>query len=241
MKTFGLVISILYFSPGLQAQVSSPPVGDIPVSMASGGGQYGAMFANLMGKKGGNYQSMLGTPYLFDDWAPATVAYNGELFTFDKVKVDVMTNVLEILTESSQEQVLDQQYFKYFYLQSPVDGKNIQFVNAANYSYKGKKLPGGFMKFVQVGEANILRLYKARIQKPSQNAKIVGMDTRDKIVIDEKVYVALEGQLFLIENKKDLLEIFPKKKHKAEHYLKENKVKIDRDEDLVGFLVHCQK
>ena len=236
-----MIIFFLLFLAGgtllLAQQV--PETGTIPISMSSGGGQFESMYANLVSRRNSNYHSMVGSPFLNEQWTKASVEYKDQMFTFDKVKVDVLNNCLEILLEG-ENKILDAMYFKNFTMQDPESGKTLYFVNGMNFKIDRKALTG-FMKKTQVGEMNIYTLFKARIVSPGQNSKLMGVDPRDKIVHTQDLYIENEGKLFQIKNKKSLLEAMRKKQYKAKKYMDTNKVNVKEEDDLVKLLIYCQE
>lgn len=239
MKNYLVVFLLgLFLSPFAHAQ-QPVETGTIPISLSSGGGQYGSMFANLMNRRNYNHHAMLGTPYLNDEWAGAQVEYKGQLFRFDQVKVDILNNCLEIKMDG-EEKILDAKFFKAFTLLPLQANPNLNFVNAMSYKHEGKMLTG-FMKKNQVGEINILTLYKARVSKPRQDAKIVGQDPRDKIIQTQEIYLENDGRLHLVKNRKTLLAALRNQQSKAKKYMEENKVNPRDEEDLVKLLVYCQQ
>lgn len=239
MKNSLLIFAALLLVSTLSYGQQPIETGTIPISLSSGGGQYGSMYANLMNRRNFNYHAVLGTPYLNDEWTGAQVEYQGQVLSFDQVKVDVLNNCLEIMLEGEQK-ILEAKFFKNFTLLPSHGERSLYFVNGMNYKCEGKTL-SGFMKKTQVGDINILTLYKARITKPRQDAKIVGQDPRDKIIQTQEIYLENEGRLYHVKNKKDLSDALPQYQYKAKKYISNNKIKPREEDDLVKLLVHCQQ
>lgn len=238
MKSPAIHIFLCLFLPTfLLAQ--NPPVetGNVPVSQAAGGGQYGGMFANLMNKRPLDIHGKIGSPYLFEDWAKVDLSVMGETVTFEKAKIDLLNNVLEVEVNGA-EKVLDLHYVGEFVIE-PANAEEMTFFNGTRLKYEEKKLTG-FVKVMPVGDMSILRWYKARIVKPTQSSKITGGDPREKIVQSSTVFIMKGDKLYEIKKKSDLLDVMRRKEKKMKTYLKEHKFNLKDDAMLMAMLEHYQ-
>ena len=235
MKT-QLLTFLFIFASACYLISQNPPVetGNIPVS-ANDGAAYGSMFAHLVGKRSNNYHSVVGTPYLYDEWSKGKLLVMGDEASFDEVKINVLENVLEVKIKGA-EKVLESRYLTSFDLIG-ADLTSQHFVNGDRYKYEGRPLTG-FVKETKVGEFTVLTRFKARWVKPDQTDKIVGGDPRDKIVHTKETYIMKGERLTPVKSKKDLLEILKKKEKKIKAFMKENRTNVKEESDLVEVLKH---
>jgi hypothetical protein len=212
--------------------------GLVPVAMSSGGGQFVTLYANLLNRVNTGYQNQVGSPYLSEDWVEARVPFQGQEYVFRQAKVDVLNNCLEVVLEGTPK-ILEARFFRTFTVQGP-DGTSRQFLNGQDLRVDGEPLQG----FVQQSQAGAYQLYthiRARLVKPGQDAKIVGMDTREKIQQTRQLYLGKEGTLQPVKNKKQLLEALDgNHRRQAEKYLRDNKVDLKSEAELLPLLLHCQ-
>lgn len=221
-----------------RAQQAPVESGLVPVAMSSGGGQFVTLYANLLNRVNTNYQGQVGSPYLFEDWAEARVPFQGQEYVFRQAKVDVLHNCLEVVLEGSSK-ILEARFFRQFTVLGP-DGVPRLFLNGQDIEVDGEPLQG-FVQQSQAGAYRLYALFRARLVKPGQDAKIVGMDTREKIQQYQQLYLEKDGVLRPVRNKKQLLEALDgRHRSKAEKYLKAHKVDLKSEADVHPLLLHCQ-
>lgn len=218
-----------------------PPVtGNVPVAVSSGGGQYGSLFANLMNKRTKAEYATLGTPYLFDYWTTGTVDIDGQTYVLEQVKLDLIEKALEVIFDGEQKYI-DAYRFTRFTLYDQENNKAVYFTNSNLYKVGGKRLDSGIMKVTQVGEYNILTHMKARLVHPSQAQLINGVDPRPKVVKENFLYLEHDGVVLPIRRKKDLEKALRRHQGKLKRYMKENKVNVKNEADLMGLLIYIQQ
>ena len=186
-------------------------------------------------KKKIDIHDRVGTPYLFEDWHGATLTIMGEEATFEDVKLDVLNNYVEVMINGAYK-ILDQEYFSSCQL-FVSDTDTLHFVNGIHYQYNGKRL-GGFIKETRIGDMSLMTRHKARIDKPGQDAKIVGQDTREKIIQSQEFYIKKGGKLYRVKNKKDVLEVLRRKEKKISSFMKRKKMNAKNEQDLIQILEH---
>lgn len=230
---------MLFSTAGALAQ-NPPATGNVPVSMSSGGGQYSSLFANLMNKRTKAEYATVGSPYLYENWTTGTVDIDGQTYVLEQVKLDLIEKALEVVYEG-ESKYIDANNFTRFTLYDQANDKNVYFTNAKLYKINGKRLEPGIMKVTQVGTYNILTHMKARLVRPSQAQLINGVDPRPKVVKESFIYLEHEGVIFPIRKKKDLEKALRRHAGKLKRYMKENKVNVKNEEDLVGLLIYIQQ
>ncbi|GAB4260590.1 MAG: hypothetical protein Kow0027_28080 [Saprospiraceae bacterium] len=218
-----------------------PPVtGNVPVAVSSGGGQYGSLFANLMNKRTKAEYATLGTPYLFEYWTTGTVDIDGQTYVLEQVKLDLIEKALEVIFDGEQKYI-DAYRFTRFTLYDQEKNKAVYFTNSNLYKVGGKRLDSGIMKVTQVGEYNILTHMRARLVHPSQAQLINGVDPRPKVVKENFLYLEHDGVVLPIRKKKDLEKALRRHQGKLKRYMKENKVNVKNEADLMGLLIYIQQ
>ena len=230
---------MLFSATAILAQ-QPPATGNVPNSISTGGGQYASLYANLLNKRTKAEYATLGTPYLFDYWTTGTVDVNGETYVLEQVKLDLIEKALEVIFDGEQKYI-DAYRFSRFTLYDQVSNKALHFTNANLYKINGKRMDSGIMKVTQVGTYNILTLMKARLVRPSQSQLINGVDPRPKVVKENSIYLEHEGVLFPVRKKKDLEKALRRHQGKLKRYLKEHKLNVKSEEELVGLLVYIQQ
>ncbi len=230
----------MFFSAAVIHAQQAPANGNVPISVSSGGGQYGSMFANLMNKRTKARYAILGTPYLFDYWTTGTVDIDGQTYVLEQVKLDLVEKALEVIYDGEQKYI-DAYRFTRFTLYDQVNNKPVYFTNANLYKVGGKRLDSGIMKVTQVGEYNILTYMKARLVHPSQAQLINGVDPRPKVVKENFIYLEHEGVVYPVRKKKDLEKALSRHQGKLKRYMKENKLNVKNEADLMGLLIYIQQ
>lgn len=240
MKTLFLFAGAIFFFSKLLMAQNPLETGNVPISLSSGGGQYTSLFANLMNKRTKVEHARIGSPYFFDYWTTGTVDIDGRTYILEKVKLDLLENALEVFYEG-ESKYIDAVNFTRFSLYDQEKGKQVYFTNANLYKVNDKRLSAGIMKATQVGEYNILTHLKAKLLHPSQAKIINGVDPRPRVVQETFLYLEHKGVVYPLKNKKHLETIFRKKQGKLKSYLKDHKINIKKEEDLVNLLIYLQQ
>ncbi len=236
-QAFSILMLLALWHTPLLAQIET---GNVPVAMSAGGGQYATLYANLLHKRKQSIHATLGSPYLFDEWTTGTVDINGETYILEQARLDLMENAIEVMFEG-EPKYIDARNFTRFTLLDKPSGKTLYFVNANLYKLKGERFPPGIMKVTQVGKYNILVHLKARLVHPSQAMLINGVDPRPKYVKEKFFYLEHEGVVYPLRKKKDLYTALRSRQAKVKQYLKENKVNVRDEQDLIGLLIYVQQ
>lgn len=237
MKTFLFLAFTMLFTLGTSLYAQT---GNVPVSVASGGGQYNSMYANLLSKRSKAAYKTIGSSYLYDYWTTGTVDINGQTYVLEKVKLDLIEKALEIDFEDEQKYI-DSYRFSRFTLYDQASSRPVNFTNSNLYKVNGKKMDSGIMKVTQVGTYNILTHMKARLVSPSQSQLINGVNPSPKVVKETSIYIEHEGVVYPIRKKKDLTTALRRNQGKVKRYLDDNKINIKDEKDLLGLLIYIQQ
>lgn len=184
----------------------------------------------LMSKNISAKVDAVGSPYVDEAYKPIRLkgydnqiysgrynGYNGEM------EVDLGGNQLIALDTSADVEVIFTQTNKTY--------RTYSFVTDNGISKRG------FLAVVE--EGNNYALLKEEIIKYYEGEKATSSYERDKPAKfrreDDKFYILLNGEVkFLPQREKDLLKAFPKNSKAIKDYIKSNKLKTKREEDLIS-------
>lgn len=224
------VIFTLYFSNSLSAQLGRETTGlDLALDQVMS-------YSKLMSNKANSKQQLIGLPYLYEKWSRGDVSFKKEVVKFDNVKVDLLKNQLEIKIKG-QEKILDKTFFSSFTIINPETGELILFVNAEEYSLNGEKLIG-FLQKVEIGDYEILTHNTARIASSGRSSISETGGSAQRVVKKKKIYISKDGKVYKIKRKKDVYKVFTKNKKRTKEYMKDNKINIKKEEDLVKLALY---
>ena len=173
-----------------------------------------------------------GSKYIQDDFNMATISiYSGYKFN---VKYNAYDDEMEVQGKDN----------KSFALNKNEKSAEVTFVNN-NITYglfdyansDGQKVPGYFQK-LSVGETVAL-LKKEKIMFIEEKVSKTGYDTYRPPKfkrLNDQFFIKLKESPVAIEfpkNKKNIASLFPNKKDKILKFIKENKIKTNKEEDLI--------
>lgn len=173
-----------------------------------------------------------GSKYIQDDFNMATISiYSGYKFN---VKYNAYDDEMEVQGKDN----------KSFALNKNEKSAEVTFVNN-NITYglfdyansDGQKVPGYFQKLT-VGETVAL-LKKEKIMFIEEKVSKTGYDTYRPPKykrLNDQFFIKLKESPVAIEfpkNKKNIASLFPNKKDKILKFIKENKIKTNKEEDLI--------
>ncbi len=224
-KNYFLIIVLLCFGFSSMAQLS--------------GTDYGKNYANLMNTKT-KAPAVDGTPYLYDEWADGVIVFtDNKGGKFDKIKIDLMNNQLEIMYNGS-EKVLPYNEFSMVKINNADTHENTFFQKATKFKYKKERL-NGFAKVTPIGEDfKIIKVFKIRVTPPNMNAKIVGANYKKRITKDTKLYVSKKDNLYRVKKKKELFKLLPRKQKKLKAFMDDNDLNHKKEADLIKIIEYYQ-
>jgi hypothetical protein len=177
------------------------------------------------------YKEISGSPYYFVDFSRGSVEfYNKQINKDVPVRVDIFAGTVQIkLNDTITE--FDSKYVTLISLKDP---KTSDFVNFKNVKINNS------MKFVVSYFDDKIKLFgvlgvEKRISTSSQTS-YSSADQQDKFVRSEDYYIYLDGKYTAVKlNKKSMLAVLGDDKDMLS-YIKSNKIKLNRMDDLVELL-----
>jgi len=170
-------------------------------------------------------QKIEGTSKLFEDWQKGTVKMtNGDLITVDSLNFDIYSNNILFSYNGKEYYVSDNNKIEFFQF------NNQKFINLRNPSY-----PNSFFQILSDGETiKLLKLYKCSIVEGTPGNGIIDA-TNDKFTImsDYYIYTAEQGIMKFSPSKKRVLDIMSDYRKEVESFIKKNRIKFRREDDLV--------
>lgn len=177
--------------------------------------------------------AFVGTEYLLDEWYPAEmILKTGAKANLNNAKLNLRSSNADALFLGEEKELLAV-FFDEIILN--IHGRQRKF-----YSNKAKDIKGmtdsGFYEELGKGLDKVIVRHYAFIQKPDPQAKILGLETRHKIVKKTNTFILKDGKLNEIKSKKDLKAIYKTGYNKIEAMIKEYDIDIKNPESLARLL-----
>lgn len=166
-----------------------------------------------------------GSPYYQDDWQPGAIYNNDNTYTeLTQLKYNVYIDELVFLHEGTQYIVPRKLKIERFTL-----GEE-EFIGA----YDGERY--SFFKVYEPGKpAMLLKNYKCIVEKGEPSKGYIPA-TKDEFIVKEKIYVykpGLDAMEILPRRGQEILPYLQDKRDELETYIKRNRLKMRKLEDLV--------
>lgn len=183
---------------------------------------------NMQSADGSRYVNVKGTPYLTELFVPATVYPDDDLFF---VKYNVVDDEIEVKLSATKIIILDNTFKKYTIVFKESNEKlvTLNVVDEKNPGY-----------FVEIKKTDNISLYKKRTKDFIQATKATDNYSKDKPArfsnLEEVFYIQLapDGTVQEIPKKrKSFLKLFQNNQGEIEGYIKKNKIKLNKEDDLV--------
>lgn len=193
----------------------------------------------LMNKKVAS--KTVGTTYLDDNWNQGHIQLvGGQVVENFPLKYDIKNNVIEVKSDS-EIKVCPSNIVSNFYWRNKETSKIVQFVNCQDYKIRSGGPLVGF--FEVVSDPN--QLHKLFVKtnlvtiKPDYNVALSVGDRDTKIVKKEQYYLSNNDTVQLItKNKKKSLALFSVNEPLVTLFIKKNKLKFTKKEDLIRILAY---
>lgn len=171
-----------------------------------------------------------GSPNLNENWKSGLVKMIGsDEINIDSLNLDIYSNKLMFQSNGLTYSVSDNNNVEHF-----VIGNSI-FVNLKNPDFKGL-----FFELLSNGsKIKLLKLYKCDIVKGNPSNGIIPA-VNDKFRMSKELYVLHidKGIRKLSGSKNDILNHMNDKKSEIEKFVKENKINIKKEKDLIELFNH---
>ncbi len=188
---------------------------------------------NLDKTVSGDYESLLkttnieGSPYLLDDFTIGSVYTNtSDEFTDIPLRYNIYSDQIEFKTRDNSV----------FSMGTP---EIIERVELGNYKMvyspyeQGKKSKQGFFIVLEEGKSSLYAKPQIILNNPTKPSAYKDAEPAKFIKKPDEYYIRIEkNEARPVENKKDLVEIFPTHTQQIETFIKKHKIKTKKAETL---------
>ncbi|QCR23641.1 hypothetical protein [Pontibacter sp. SGAir0037] len=185
----------------------------------------------------GQYESINGSPYLYDEWERAIIKFaDGEIFQVEKLKYDQISNQLIFSNKDGIAMAFIKPVVQFEFMSDSDDSKNNRkFKNGYPVILGGTE--ASYYEVLAEGKITLLkRSYKAIREEKSYNSATI-----NKNIIENTnyfVYNTTDNKIMRFKkDSKGIMAILNNSKE-AESYLKENKLDIKKDSDLIKLITY---
>lgn len=184
------------------------------------------------------YEDIKGTAYLYPSWATGTLTEkNGKVYSNLLLKYDSYKDRVELNQDGQILEVSALEYPK-FTLTFAEPGTN----DVMKHSFStGFDIPGfsrtNYFDLIYQGRFTLLRKYKTSFVE--ENVTSYGTSDAQKSFQLNKLYFVIDQDKISKEvklNKKSILEAFPLQSERIEAFLKEQKMKVKSESDLIKII-----
>jgi len=228
MKTLNILIVTILF----------PIISAFPQQELIGGQSIGGNRVNLLIDVSPvvTNESIEGSPYMNEKYLPASIsASEGDVFY---VRYNAMDDVFEVKGDQNQAYALNR-YRRDIIIEIIPLKKTYQ---VHGYFDENKNENFGYFVFLSNPNSKTVLLKKERITFIDEQKASSSYDTSKPARfkrLNDKFYIKLEGEKILLElpgNKKSIAKLFPDHQDEILKYIKENKLKTSKENDLIQLM-----
>lgn len=200
-------------------------------SNLNSGGVYGLTPSTVSKVEGDSYWDI--------HWGISSVELKGrkELVEGNYVRYDIYTDELEFLLKDGVKVFPGNKVVSVVW-QDSVFSKPRFLVNGNLFRENGVPLTG-FVEILVDNKIALVKRISLSIRKPSYNQALDVGSKNSKIIKEEDYYYAIDNKLTRLKSKKDLKGISTLNQSKIENYVKENKIGLSNERDLVLLIEYC--
>ncbi|WP_443943688.1 hypothetical protein ACJVDH_12245 [Pedobacter sp. AW1-32] len=198
----------------------------------------GYFMQDVSGKpiKTNTYENISGSPYLFENWIKGTVTtLSGKKYNISDLKMDLIANKL-LFKDSVNEVLSFSENITSFALQpDESDSKTLIFKTGFSGS-KGLRA-SDFVQVLTEGKTTLLK----KTNKIVSESRAYNSSTVDKSITTSIVYYFVnedKENILLVLNKKNFAQNFSSHQDKIEAFLKDNKVNLKDEDDLIKIVTY---
>lgn len=179
------------------------------------------LFYQIMNARGtGESDIYLGSQYLYDEWYPAElILKNGNKVFLNNVKLNLFSSRVEVFILGEEKELLPD-FLDEVHLN--IGDTKKSFLSNRATDFKELNDPG-FYEFKILGPSKVISRHSTYIQKPDPQAKILGLETKHKIVKRHSNFLLHGGKLTEIKSLKDIKKVFKGDENKIDIMAKEIK------------------
>lgn len=173
----------------------------------------------------GTYENINGSPYLRDEYSVGKVVLaNGDMYENVLLRYDQVADQLMFKTKEGKELELVQPVQQF----SLTEGDKPVF--RSGFAPVDNNTSTSFYQVLVDGKVKLLK----KSHKAIREEKAYGTATVNKNIIEYTNYfVAVDGNTHKVKNEKSLLEALPGKEAEVAAYVKQNKLKLKNEQDMV--------
>jgi hypothetical protein len=180
-------------------------------------------------------KTIQGTPYIIDDFSPARVSADSEKIY--NLRYNAVSDQMEVETDKNTIQAINKNIdgVKITFLKDEKTYQSINYINEDGIAERGY--------FIHVNGVNSkIKLLAKETKKfiERRPAKSSYQDTKPAEFkrLDDVYYIIIKNNTaqLLPEKKKDLLKLFPENSDKIEDFIKSNRIKMSKQEDLLELM-----
>lgn len=172
----------------------------------------------------GQYENINGSPYLRDEWTKGRVVLaNGNFFEGVPLKYDLVAD--QLLFQTEEGQVLEfVQPVREFHFEGKDNIYRSGFAPIDNHT------SASFYQVLEDGNAKLLK----KSDKVIREEKAYGTATITKNIMEyTNYYIEGDDQMVRVKNEKDLLRALQGHEADLKDFIKKNKLKLKKEEDMV--------
>jgi len=179
-----------------------------------------------------------GSYYLYDHWSPGTITMtNGEEVADIFLKYNFRKRSLEIKTDTAYLS-MDMSDTEQFTIYDDDQRAFRNFVAAQNYQIEETPLTGALEMLYQ-GKISLVARVAPKLIEANYKGALSGGSTSDKIVKEKEYFLVNDNQLTsLPTKKKQAIEILQGYDPQIKQFMKAEKLKLKREEDLIAIAEH---
>lgn len=182
-----------------------------------------------------------GSYYLFDNWAPGTVAMrNGEKVQDIFLKYNFQNHSLDIKIDSAYY-VLPSADTQHFTIYDDEQNEFRRFVAAQDYQLEDTPLVG-VLEVLYEDRLSLMSRTAPKLIEANYKGALSGGTKNDKITKEQEYFLADRGKLVpLPTKKKDAIEVLKAYDPAVERFMKKERLKPKHQEDLVLIVEHLNQ
>jgi acylphosphatase len=200
-------------------------------SQIMGGAEYIQNYAKMMTKKAKGPE-LKGSIYLNETPCSVTVMTKNGQGELKEAKLNMHTSAVDVTHEGVDSELLFQEYD---YLVLNCNNLEKKYYAAPRYKVEGKPLTG-FVEIFGDGDVKVMVNHYNYTRKANSDAKIIGGETDDRLIKKTKVFLVNKTKITEIDNKKDLIKLYPNKASEINEAFSKNLASFKTPETIMTLI-----
>lgn len=176
---------------------------------------------------------VVGDTYLTKEWRKSNLLLyeNDKVIEGYEIRYDIKTDEIEIMTRT-EVKVISGTKVKSFVCVDAATNTPVFYINARGYK-SDKDFPKGFFEVVVDGKVPLFKHTALYIKKADYSEALDVGSRDDKILKQNTFYHAADDMILKIpRNKNKFLELFGDKQHEIDMFMSDNRLSLNKEEDL---------